>query len=233
MEFSDHQSSSSSSSLLKDISNFKTPSRPSRNPGFQSPNPQFFTASKQTPLPLSSTARRCVGLPSLAAPRSRQKRSAVAANRRLRAFELEQSRSSRKAQLRKEQNLRTVAKSLTAWLNFLFRSPKSCGCDLSAGSDERRGEGNAVTGKRGSLPEVEVGFDPAMPSLKRRRDLRWREEEAGGGSSEGFSNLKFDRLTDSLKEVCSFDDLRERMWIYLNLASCQEIFKVMTQVTKV
>ncbi|XP_056159871.1 uncharacterized protein LOC115677950 isoform X1 [Syzygium oleosum] len=239
MEFSDHQPSSShhppppSSSFLKDISNFKTPSRPPRNPGFQSPNPQFFTASKQTPLPLSlSTARRAAagGRPS----RSRRKQSAssAAASRRLKAFELEQSRSSRKAQLRKEQNLRALAKSLTAWLDFLFRNPRSCGCDLSVGLDGRGDEGNAVTGKRGSWPKVGVGFDPAVPSPKRMRDLRWRNEEDGGGISEGFSNLKFDRLRDSLEHVCSFDDLKERMLVYLNLACCKEIFKVMTQVTK-
>ncbi|XP_030533430.1 abnormal spindle-like microcephaly-associated protein isoform X2 [Rhodamnia argentea] len=226
MEFSDQPSSSS---LLKDISNFKTPSRPAHKPSFHSPNPQFVTASKQTPLPLS-TARRA-GRPSLAL-RSRQKQSAAAANRRLKAFELEQSQSSRKAQLKKEQNLRTLAKSLTAWLNFLFRNPKSCGCDLSVGSDGRGEEGNAVKGKRGSWPEVGVGFDPAVPSPKRRRDLWWRNEEDCGGSSEGFSNLKFDRLRDSLKEVCSFDDLKERMRVYLNLACCKDIFKVMTQVTK-
>ncbi|KAL3742143.1 hypothetical protein ACJRO7_017602 [Eucalyptus globulus] len=235
MESSDHPPSSSS--LLKDISNFKTPSRPSHKPpALRSPDSRFFTASRHTPLPPPSSAARRAGRPSAAAPsaaaRSRQKQSA--SRRRLRAFELEQSRSSRKAQLRKEQNLRTLARSLTAWLNYLLRHPRSCGCDLdSVGSGWRGDEGNAAKGKRGSWPEGGVGFDPAGPSPKRRRDLRWRnEEEDGDRSSEGLSNLRFDRLRDSLKEVCSFDDLKERMRVYLNLASCKEIFKVMTQVTK-
>ncbi|KAK9267758.1 hypothetical protein L1049_010192 [Liquidambar formosana] len=42
----------------------------------------------------------------------------------------------------------------------------------------------------------------------------------------------FSALRCSLQEVCSFDDLKQRMRVYLSLASCKEIFNVMTQVTK-
>ncbi|XVE53972.1 hypothetical protein DITRI_Ditri03aG0045200 [Diplodiscus trichospermus] len=119
-------SSSSSSFLFKDISNFKTPKRPSKNPNFQSPCPQFFTASKHTPRS-SSSFRHCSRL----SPVPSSSRSKAKAAAKLKAFELEQSQSARKEQLKKEQSLKSLSKSLTVWLNFLFQNAKSCGCDLS------------------------------------------------------------------------------------------------------
>ncbi|XVF87711.1 hypothetical protein PTKIN_Ptkin18bG0142500 [Pterospermum kingtungense] len=200
----------SSSSLLKDISNFKTPKRPSRNPTtFDSPCPQFFTASKQTPR--TSSSFRCRSRPSLAPSSSRSKAKAVAAAK-LKAFELEQNQSARKEQIRKEQSLKSLSKSLTVWLNFLFKNPKSCGCDLS---DDSR----------------VVRVDSAWRSPKRMRELWWRGEESENVAAD-ISSSKFSTLRSSLKEVCSFDDLTQRMQIYLSLGNCKEIFTVMTQVVK-
>ncbi|PKI61011.1 hypothetical protein CRG98_018573 [Punica granatum] len=218
--------SSSSSLLLRDISNFKTPRRPCHyKPGaasrsnLQSPSPRFFSASKQTPR-TASTARR----PSATA-------------RRLKAFEIEQSRSSRKAQLQKQHSLRTLSKSLTAWLNFLFDNPRSCGCgsDSSLMGQGSRGMGPSGKGKRDSGPEQAVGLEATWRSPKRQRDLRWKipEEGDGGSGPIAFSSSAFAKLRDSLTEVCSFDDLVERMSVYLSLDCCKEIFTVMTQVTKV
>ncbi|OWM86356.1 hypothetical protein CDL15_Pgr010698 [Punica granatum] len=217
--------SSSSSLLLRDISNFKTPRRPCHyKPGaasrsnLQSPSPRFFSASKQTPR-TASTARR----PSATA-------------RRLKAFEIEQSRSSRKAQLQKQHSLRTLSKSLTAWLNFLFDNPRSCGCgsDSSLMGQGSRGMGPSGKGKRDSGPEQAVGLEATWRSPKRQRDLRWKipEEGDGGSGPIAFSSSAFAKLRDSLTEVCSFDDLVERMSVYLSLDCCKEIFTVMTQVTK-
>ncbi|XVE51131.1 hypothetical protein DITRI_Ditri02bG0014400 [Diplodiscus trichospermus] len=204
-------SSSSSSFLLKDISNFKTPKRPSKNPNFQSPCPHFFTASKHTPRS-SSSYRRCSRL-SLVPSSSRSKAKAAA---KLKAFELEQSQSACKEQLKKEQSLKSLSKSLTVWLNFLFQNPKSCGCDLSING----GDGSNF-----------VRVDSAWRSPKRMRELWWRGEESEN-VAEDISRSKYSTLRSSLKEVCSFDDLKQRMQIYLSLGSCKEIFNVMTQVVK-
>ncbi|OMO76771.1 IQ motif, EF-hand binding site [Corchorus capsularis] len=203
----------SSSSLLKDVTNFKTPKRPSKNPSFQSPCPQYFTASKQTPRSSSSFRHR--SRPSLA-PSSSRSKTAAAAARKFKAFELDQSQSARKEQVRKQQSLKSLSKSLTVWLNFLFQNPKSCGCDLSINGGD---DGNAVQ------------VDIAWRNPKRMRELCWRGEESENVASD-ISSSKYFTLKTSLKEVCSFDDLKKRMQIYLSLASCKEIFDVMTQVVK-
>ncbi|KAG5516511.1 hypothetical protein RHGRI_037278 [Rhododendron griersonianum] len=217
--------------LLKDISNFKTPKHPppsSRNPNnnLRSPYTPFFTASKQT-TSLSSSSR----------PRHPPSSSRSKISRRLKAFELEQSKSSRKAQIDKEKSLKSLAKSLTVWLNFLLQNPASCGCDVSRvtgeigsakESEARAGLGH---GKRESCSGAGVvGVDTAWRCPKRMRGSAW----CGGGSKEdsSISNSKFLALQSSLQDVCSFDDLHQRMKLYLSLGSCKEIFSVITHVTK-
>ncbi|KAL6332270.1 hypothetical protein AAG906_001985 [Vitis piasezkii] len=216
--------SSSSSSFLKDISNFKTPKQSSKNPSFHSPFPQFFTASKQTPRSSASAFRH---RPSLAPSSSKSK-----AARRLKAFEMEQSQSSRKAQIKKEKSLKSLAKSLTVWLNFLFENPESCGCDVSrlVGVDQSRSV--LANGKRDSWPGDGVGINGAWRSPKRQRDSMWQGDGGGDSDAGMFPSLMFSSLQLSLKEVCSFDDLKQRMRVYLSLGTCKEIFKVMTQVAK-
>ncbi|KAK8629474.1 hypothetical protein V6N13_078315 [Hibiscus sabdariffa] len=206
---------SSSSSLLKDISNFKTPKRPSKPPVFHSPCPQYFTASKQTPRTSSSFRHR--SRPSFAPSSSRSRSKASAAAAKFKAFELQQSQSARKEQLKKEQSLKSLSKSLTVWLNFLFQNPKSCGCDLSInGRDDRN----------------VVRVDSAWRSPKRMRELWWRGDESEENVAVDISSSNYSILRSSLKEVCSFDDLKQRMRIYLSLGSCKEILNAMTQVVK-
>uniref|UniRef100_A0A2N9F0U2 Calponin-homology (CH) domain-containing protein n=1 Tax=Fagus sylvatica TaxID=28930 RepID=A0A2N9F0U2_FAGSY len=219
-------STSSSSSLLKDISNFKTPKRPSQIPIFHSPCPQFFTASKRTPCPPSSFHRR--HRTSLA-PSSSAHRSKSTA-RKLKAFELEQSKSSRKAQIQKQNSLKSLSKSLTVWLNFLFENPRSCGCDLSICGDGDSGFVESVLGKgkRDSGSGIGIGVD-VWRGPKRHRDLLWKREVE---NVVEFPNSMFSNLRSSLKDVCSFDDLKLRMRAYLSLGSCKEIFEVMTRVNK-
>ncbi|KAK1368402.1 Calponin-homology (CH) domain-containing protein [Heracleum sosnowskyi] len=65
---------------------------------------------------------------------------------------------------------------------------------------------------------------------KRQRDEMWCNRD--GKETTLFSNSMFSELRESLKEVCSFDDFKERMGVYLSLGSCKEIFDVMTHVTK-
>ncbi|GMI72737.1 hypothetical protein like AT4G21820 [Hibiscus trionum] len=207
--------SSSSSLLFKDISNFKTPKRPSKPPVFHSPCPQYFTASKQTPRTSSSFRHR--SRPSFAPSSSRSRSKASAAAAKFKAFELQQSQSARKEQLKKEQSLKSLSKSLTVWLNFLFQNPKSCACDLSInGRDDRN----------------VVRVDSAWRSPKRMRELWWRGDGSEENVAVDISSSNYSILRSSLKEVCSFDDLKQRMRIYLSLGSCKEIFIAMTQVVK-
>ncbi|TYI59161.1 hypothetical protein E1A91_D10G015400v1 [Gossypium mustelinum] len=177
----------SSSFVLKDISNFKTPKRIPKNP-------QFFTACNETPR--SSSSFRYRSQPSLVPSSSRSKAKA-----KLKAFQLERSQSACKEQLKKDRSLKSLAKSLTAWLNFLFQNPELCGCDLSINGCN---ESNVVR------------VDSAWRSPKRMRELWWRGEESENVVAD-VSSLKYSSLRSSLKEVCSFDELKQRMQVYLSL----------------
>ena len=64
------------------------------------------------------------------------------------------------------------------------------------------------------------------------RELSWMGNESENEAAD-ISSSKYLTLRSSLKEVCSFDDLKQRMRIYLSMGSCKEIFNVMTQVVKV
>ncbi|KAF9587804.1 hypothetical protein IFM89_005679 [Coptis chinensis] len=210
------------SSLFKDISNLKTPKpqNPNKNShSFKTPKPntpQFFTASKQlqTPSSYSFRPRRF----SIAPSSSKSKTT-----RRLKAIELEQSLSSRKTQIQKEKSLKSLSKTFTIWLNFLFENPKACGCDGGA-EEEVRNVG--VNRKRDSLDEGGVCVNGPWRSVKRARE---GELEKGVVllSSSAFSGLKV-----SLREICSFDDLVLRLRGYLSAEGCKEVFLVMSKVTK-
>ncbi|KAF5178672.1 Abnormal spindle-like microcephaly-associated protein isogeny [Thalictrum thalictroides] len=226
-------------SIFKDISNnFKTPKRnPNSNfqspfpkyktpkPSLQSPIPQFFTASKQTPH--SSFRRRSSSI----VPSSRSKTVV----RKLKAFELEQSQSSRKAQIQKEKSLKSLSNAISVWLNFLFENPKACGCDVSVLRGEDGGvEDSRKNGKRDSWPgsSAEVGINGPWRSPKRQRDCTWLPQGGSDGEPLVLSSSMFSSLKVSLQEICSFDDLKLRMREYLSSESCKEVFSVMTKVTK-
>ncbi|XP_038893578.1 abnormal spindle-like microcephaly-associated protein homolog isoform X2 [Benincasa hispida] len=214
------------SSIFKDISNFKTPKRQSRISSLQSPCHQFFTASKRTPL-VSSTLRR--QRPSLA-PSSSAARSK--ASRKLKAFEVEQSQSSRKVQVKKEQSLKSLANSLTVWLNFLFENPRSCGCDWPVG-DDGCSTGSRRKGKRDFNRRPAVGIDMAWRCPKRQKDLSCGSPSGDVAENEvQFSNSRYVKLRESLKDVCSFDDLTQRMRVYLSSNNCKDTLDIMTQVAK-
>ncbi|KAJ8761757.1 hypothetical protein K2173_004567 [Erythroxylum novogranatense] len=213
-----------SSSLLKDISNFKTPKRTPRSSVFTSPCPQhFFTASKETPRSSSSFLRR----------HHRCSKHKTDTSRRLKAFEVEQSLSSRKVQIQKEKSLKSLSKSLTTWLNFLFESPKSCGCAVIMNEDPNVAPSGL--GKReGGLCSGTVGVDAMWRCPKRQRDSDWLGGHDVESKLEGsFLNAKqHGVLNNLLKDVCSFDDLMQRLQVYLSLGSCKEIFDIMSRVLK-
>ncbi|MFS7934043.1 putative IQ motif, EF-hand binding, calponin domain, armadillo-like helical, CH domain superfamily [Helianthus anomalus] len=213
------------SSLLRDISNFKTP-KPQRrlqtNPSskFDSPCPQFFTASKQTPKSSYSTVR----------PRPRYSLAA----QKLKAVALEQSKSSRKTQANKEKSLKSLAKSLTVWLNFLFENPRlSCGVEVSRFTGEEASDvssdGVFLGAKRDSVSHGGVDIDREWRGPKRRKDILWVDK---GKKGNKFSGSMYSHLKVSLGDVCSLDDLKERMAVYLSQSNCHEILDAMTHVTK-
>ncbi|KAJ0787782.1 putative IQ motif, EF-hand binding, calponin domain, armadillo-like helical, CH domain superfamily [Helianthus annuus] len=213
------------SSLLRDISNFKTP-KPQRrlqtNPSskFESPCPQFFTASKQTPKSSYSTVR----------PRPRYSLAA----QKLKAVALEQSKSSRKTQTNKEKSLKSLAKSLTVWLNFLFENPRlSCGVEVSRFTGEEASDvssdGVFLGAKRDSVSHGGVDIDREWRGPKRRKDILWVDK---GKKGNKFSGSMYSHLKVSLGDVCSLDDLKERMAVYLSQSNCHEILDAMTHVTK-
>ncbi|KAK3012037.1 hypothetical protein RJ639_011368 [Escallonia herrerae] len=210
-----------SPSVFRDLSNFKTPKRPSQNPNFTATaTPQFFTAAKRTPQSTTATT---------ASTLRRPRRPLSSAARRLKAFELEQSRSARKAELRKRNSLNSLAKSLTVWLNFLFENPRSCGCDARGEEVRVLGSGKRESWEGGGVEGVGVGGG-GWRIPKRRRDLWWREVE--GSETASLGELSFPQLESSLKDVCGFEDLKERMRVYLTLGCCEEVFSVMTHVVK-
>lgn len=131
--------------------------------------------------------------------------------------------------MKKEKSLRSLAKSLTVWLNFLFENPKFCGCDPF---ENDSGVGVSRKAKRDSgeaLGESKsVGVDTIWRSPKRLRDLGWCGEEKSEIGSSKYSTLK-----ESLRDVCSLDDLKQRMQFHLSLGSCKEIFDVLNRVAKV
>lgn len=137
-------------------------------------------------------------------------------------------------QIKKEQSLRSLAKSLTVWLNFLLERPGSCGCTLSIGNGNEMGVEVSAKGKRYSGPAIGVRVDTAWRSPKRQRDLSWKAVEAGDEENTAkFTNSMYSGLQSSLKDVCSFDDLKQRLELYLSLSNCKKIFDIMTQVAKV
>lgn len=98
---------------------------------------------------------------------------------------------------------------------------------ITGGGD---GDRAAAKGKRDSGPRIGVGVDTAWRSPKQQRDSLWRAAEKHVAE---FPNSMFVSLRRSLKDVCSFDDLKQRMQVYLSLGSCKEIFEVMSQAAKV
>ncbi|CAA2992467.1 abnormal spindle-like microcephaly-associated homolog isoform X2 [Olea europaea subsp. europaea] len=221
-----------STSVFKDLSNFKTPNQAPRTLSFQSSpytqQPKFFTASKNTPVSHSRRGLKTSALKSKTA-------------QRLKSFELEQSKSARKVQIEKEKSLQSLARSLTVWLNFLFENPGSCGCNVAEFTGEVDGSGGGAgeikeisvnNGKRDSLLGRGVGVDGPWRGPKRQKDSSWRGMGSADGVGAGVSNSMYSGLRTSLREICSFEDLKERMRVYLSLGSCKEIFETMTQVTK-
>lgn len=216
---------STPSNFLRDCSNYKTPKSRHLNPSTRppcTPLPVFYTASKNTPYSFAS-----------AASRRRETPGAATARRRVKTLELEQSRSSRQNQDRRERALKSFASSISAWLNFLFRNPSSCGCQVPLWSRNRQDVG-VSNGKRESFDGDAVrgfGAGGRWRSPKRQRDCTWLG--TSGDDVAQKASVMLSSLRSSLKEVCSLEDLMERMELYMSQKSCKEVLIMMSQVCKV
>ncbi|KAK1680148.1 hypothetical protein QYE76_040996 [Lolium multiflorum] len=214
-------------SPFRDVSNLRTP-KPNPNP--KSPSPLFFTASKTplpapTPAPLARSRRRPLAGAPTSAPLARRRPLAGAATptplaRRLRELQLDQSRSARRAESARERALRAFAATASAWLSLLLRDPSACGCSPAAPAPATATHA-PLAGKRGgervlgSSPKRRRGGDPCV---ERRR--------------KAMTPAMVAVLRESLREVCSLEDVEQRMGRFMSAQACQEVLLMMCQVCK-
>ncbi|KAM0943813.1 putative calponin domain, CH domain superfamily [Dioscorea sansibarensis] len=212
------------SPFLRDVSNYMTPRThfPNLNP---LPSPIFFTASKNTPSSTfapSSSRRR---------PLSSASPFNTAAARRLKALELDQSRSARKAQTRREKSVKSLSRSVSAWLNFLYRNPLSCGSNLNL--DGCSGSQNLVFTPNRKQENLDRGVEGMEIGWRRwRSPKRLRSCDDVARASALPTPGRFLALEKSLQDVCSFEDMEERMLGYMSERSCDEVFSMMSHVCK-
>jgi abnormal spindle-like microcephaly-associated protein len=212
-------------SPFRDVSNLRTP-----KPNPKSPSPIFFTASK-TPLtaPIPTPVGRRRPLAGAATPTPLGRRKALAGGatptplgRRLRALELDQSRSARRAESGRERALRAFAASASSWLSLLLRDPSACGCSPAAPAAATTHA--SVAGKRGTLDG-----ERARGSSPKRRRGRDRCVERRKAMTPAMVAV----LRESLRDVCSLEDVRERMGRFMSTEACEEVLVMMCQICKV
>ncbi|KHN35751.1 Abnormal spindle-like microcephaly-associated protein like, partial [Glycine soja] len=117
--------------------------------------------------------------------------------KKLKAFQLEQSQSSRKAQIKREHSLKSLAKSLSVWLNFLLQNPTSCGCHLSASNVAPALATNGKSYWKGYLARKE----PKEQLL----DLRLRMQKSARNVDD--SKRLINRLLAALSELLNMKSL--------------------------
>jgi abnormal spindle-like microcephaly-associated protein len=202
-------------SPFRDLSNLRTP-RP--NPNDVPPSPQFFTASK-TPLHAPTPTPRGRRRPGNGAP------TLTPLGRRLRAFEVDQSRSARRAESGRERALRAFAASASSWLSLLLRDPSACGCSP------------AVTGSAAAAQPCAAGKRGALDG-ERPRGGRSPKRHRGAGDRCGERRKEMTpamvaALREYLREACSLEDVTERMENYMSKGACEEVLFMMFQICKV
>lgn len=73
-----------------------------------------------------------------------------------------------------------------------------------------------------------MGIDGGRGWKRQRSCEEGKEEKVVGLSGE-----KFLRLKESLKDVCSLEDLKERMEGHLSRRGCEEVLLIMSRLCKV
>ncbi|MFS7922766.1 putative myosin head, motor domain, P-loop containing nucleoside triphosphate hydrolase [Helianthus anomalus] len=109
----------------------------------------------------------------------------------------------------------------------------SCGVEVSTfiseESSDVSSDGVFLGAKRDSVSHGGVNIYREWRGPKRRKDILWVDK---GKKENKFSGSMYSHLKVSLGDVCSLDDLRERMAVYLSQSNCHEILDAMTHITK-
>ncbi|XP_035831502.1 uncharacterized protein LOC110866485 isoform X1 [Helianthus annuus] len=100
---------------------------------------------------------------------------------------------------------------------------------ISEESSDVSSDGVFLGAKRDSVSHGGVDIDREWHGPKRRKDILWVDK---GKKENKFSGSMYSHLKVSLGDVCSLDDLRKRMAVYLSQSNCHEILDAMTHVTK-
>uniref|UniRef100_A0A0D9WZH6 Calponin-homology (CH) domain-containing protein n=1 Tax=Leersia perrieri TaxID=77586 RepID=A0A0D9WZH6_9ORYZ len=206
-------------SPFRDLSNLRTPNPKAANPK-SSASLHFFTASKD-PLPSATPTPRRRRVPPTPHPDGV---TPTPLGRRLRALELDQSRSARRAESSRDGALRSFASSASSWLSLLLRDPSACGCAPSS----------AAAMVTRDTPAVAVGKRDAVDGerARGRSPKRHRGGDRGGAKRKTMTPAMAASLRQSLMEVCSLEDVRERMGRYMSTEACEEVLVMMSQICK-
>nr|GEX44236.1 abnormal spindle-like microcephaly-associated protein homolog [Tanacetum cinerariifolium] len=112
------------------------------------------------------------------------------------------------------------------WICSIYFSPYS----LFTGEDWPDGSSKVFLGeKRDSTGHGGVELDREWRGPKHRKDELWIHKNE---LENKFSSTMYSRLKVSLGDICSLDDMKERMATYLSLTTCKVILDLMTHVTK-
>ncbi|CAL5083248.1 unnamed protein product [Urochloa decumbens] len=202
------------SSPFRDLSNLRS-QRP--NPKPVPASPRVFTASK-TPLQVPTPTPHRRQRPGDGDP------APTALGRRLRALEIDQSRSARRAEFDRERALRTFTESVSSWLSLLLRDPAACGCSPAA------------TGSAAAAQPSAAGRRHAFDGDRARGGCSPKRRRGGGDRGRERRNemtpAMVATLRDSLREVCSLEDVMERMEKHMSKDACGEVLLMMFQVCK-
>ncbi|KAK9151802.1 hypothetical protein Syun_010111 [Stephania yunnanensis] len=164
-------------------------------------------------------------------------------------FEVEMLKTNSMFQIRIRHYLRSFYSSITSLLHHLVQHLASLNASLwmigglyilDSSSFDKAVIASFVSPTKLSLASfssnggLNVPCDVCQMSKQCRMRMRvWDyAEEEEEEEPVVLSSVKFSALKVSLREVCSFEDLKQRMRGYLSAESCREVLSVMSQVAK-
>ena len=127
--------------------------------------------------------------------------------------------------IHKASSISSFAASASSWLSLLLRDPAACGCSPAA------------TGTAAAAQPCAAGERDALGG-DRARGVRSPKRRRGGGDRGGEKRKEMTpamiaALRDSLREVCSLDDVTERMGRYMSKSACEEVLVMIFHICKV
>ncbi|KAK9133446.1 hypothetical protein Scep_012974 [Stephania cephalantha] len=159
-------------------------------------------------------------------------------------FEVEMLKTNSMFQIRIRHYFRSFCTGYLVWFLVLAKNNQSDGGDLgettpsclsSIRSRHRHRLAPPSSKTRSAAARRLKAFEleQTQSSRKAHRMRVWDyAEEEEEEEPVVLSSVKFSALKVSLREVCSFEDLKQRMRGYLSAESCREVLSVMSQVAK-